>query len=271
MDFEKKILRCAAAHLSQDEVRESLAVSDKFLPGSEIGKISREGDSWLAEVFVPKTASPPFPPNDHVNDAENPKPPPSDEEDKKTDSDPDEPEPESKEDSSPDLSDSGEDKGLKHDKGGKEDEIISLLHHLIESIGGGLGGPPGPPPGPPSGPPGLGGPPGGGPPPGVGGPPGGPPGIGGAPPNKIQEVIHRRGLRPGEAPPGVAPVGSPAFSSFDPSVLRDLNTFDAVAQGHGVSIKVAQADLNARYFPLGFTVRSAKRLEDGLIVAQLSR
>lgn len=99
-------------------------------------------------------------------------------------------------------------KDLKEDK--KEGHELKQLTDLLHSIADFLGvpthgaedspvpGPDGdvpPPPGPP----------------GAGGPPGGPaPSVD---PEGKEHIVHERALKPGETPPGAAPVGAPAFAS----------------------------------------------------------
>jgi hypothetical protein len=122
--------------------------------------------------------------------------------------------------------------------------------------------PPGPGAGAPSphpAPPGAGGPPGG-----PGEPPPGPPGTGGPPGGPhVQEVIHKRVLKPGEAAPGTLPVGAPS--------LGHINSITATSKDKTASLAQARQDLDSKFASSGLTVRQIKRLEDNSIAALLTR
>jgi hypothetical protein len=258
MEFVKRQIRSSKVGLTEAEARKSLIKEANFPEGYEISNLRKEGGRWIASVFIPKTSAPPFPPdNDNEENDELP-----------------EPKIEDKEEGGPPSDEGGDDSGPPKEKSdhkpedksekGELGEVLDLLHMLLDAIAGptppmgpGAGGPPlpGGPPGPPPGPPGGGGP---------GGPPGGP---------KVQEVIHRRGLKPGESPPGSTPVGSPSFSSVIP--LSEFNTLAPETNGrdeNGKPITLAQAkkDLERQFTPYGFKVAQIKRHEDK-IAALLTR
>lgn len=97
-----------------------------------------------------------------------------------------------------------EDKGEKHEKGEKGGELAKLEHlltTLLTALGISPDGPESPVPGLDEGPP---------------APPPGHPGEGGGPPTDAEgktHTVHERALKPGEAPPGTTPIGSPAFAA----------------------------------------------------------
>lgn len=166
---------------------------------------------WIAAIV--KEAGPPFggAPADSDSDAPGPK-----------SEGPDDtaPEPDGDEGPSPSAPSDGDgDEGPpKKEKGGEKGEL-DALKQMVEAIATALGVPldiGGMAPGPDDGMGGAG-PDLGGPPPGAGGPPGAPPGGPAGPPGPDQKIVHQRALKPGEAPPGTTPLGSPAFSSVDPN------------------------------------------------------
>jgi hypothetical protein len=256
MLYTKRTVRCAARGLSREEAKLSL---EHQFAGSEVLDVKRRGDKWVATLLEPKTAE--FPPkgDDEDTDAAPPKAEGSDSEDSPPSEDGDKGE-------SPPKGDKSEGKP----KGGEKAElgaVLDLLSAIADKLGivppGAVpgaedplspdGGPPPPPPGPP----------------GAGGPPGGPegPGVGGA---GHQEIVHRTKLKPGDTPPGVTPIGSPAFASTNQ--LSRMASFDAFDDTPGKSIKQAKAELEELYGPHGFKVRQIKRVESGRrLAAKLSR
>lgn len=246
MLYSKRIVRCSARGLSRDDARNSLESSPQFKQGSEVLDLRRRGEQWIATLLEPHTAEFP-PPKDDDGSSEAPEKTENSEE-------------------SPSKSEDGPPKpdGPPEAKGGEKAEIAALLD-LMTAIadklgvvpGGAVpgaedspmpGGPEGPPPGPPA-PDAHGG---------VGGP-------------GHQEVVHRTKLKPGDTPPGVTPIGSPAFASTQDDLAR-VASFDAFDDTPGKSIKAAKAELEEMYGPLGFQVRQIKRVEDGQrLAAKLSR
>jgi hypothetical protein len=214
MDFTKKTVRSRPG-LSQGEALVSLQSSPYFsTPGARIASIKPRGNVWVAVLDIPKTAAP-FPPSgDEGGESGPPKSEGGDEE-----SSPDgPPSPDSPDDG--DDSESGPPKGdkAKADKPGSDAQVVNLLTQILHTLGG--GDPMGGMGGPDDLGPGAGGPPA---PPPHGGPAGGP----GAPPKGPGAMGAGRPLKPGEVPnkPGVAPIGSPAFSHtrqanpLDPSMM----------------------------------------------------
>lgn len=259
MLYEKVTKRCSAVKLSKAEAADSL---NRQFEGSEILDLRRRGDKWVATLLIPKTAE--FPPSKDDGDSDGP-PEKKDSEGSSEGGESDGP-PKADKPPSPGGDEAGA-PGSPH--GGGLDhavaELTSLVHAIAESMGilpppgvpgmddpmggGGPGGPP-PPGGPPIGPEGGGGPPGG--------------------PGDKQEIVHKTKLKPGEAAPGVTPIGAPAFSHV--AQLQRMSSFDAFDDTPGKSIKTAKDELEAIYGPHGFKVRQIKRVEDGQrLAAKLSR
>lgn len=254
MLYTKRTVRCAARGLSREEAKLSL---EHQFAGSEVLDVKRRGDKWVATLLEPKTAEFPF----------------KDDEEDNADAPPKESDDSDSEDSPP-TNDSGESDGPpKGDKPegkpkgekGELGQVLTLLHSIADALGiappGAVPGaedplsPDGPPP-PPPGPPGAGGP-----------PPGDVGGVGGP---GHQEIVHRTKLKPGDTPPGVTPIGAPAFASSNQ--LSRMASFDAFDDTPGKSIKEAKAELEALYGPHGFKVRQIKRVEGGRrLAAKLSR
>lgn len=256
MHYQKKIVYCKQAGLSMEDARVSLLQSANLSVGTEIGAIYEDKGRWAATVFVPHVASPPFPP-DNDNEEQDTLPKPKDDSGESPSSDDDSPD-EGGDDSAPKPKSDGESKPKSEGKG--EGEVLGLLHQILEALMGPQM-PPGPGAGGPMGaPPGMGGPP---KPPGPPMPPPGPPGPPGGPGGRIQEVIHRKTLRPGDAPPGTTPVGAPALSSVQSLTARSHDKTASLSQ--------ASQDLNAKFASSGLVVRQIKRLEDDSIAALLTR
>lgn len=264
MLYEKVTKRCSAVRMSKEEAEASLLHQ---FPGSEVLDLNRRGDKWAATLLMPHNAE--FPPSDEGGDDSGEESKPK-EKDSEGSSEGGSSEGPPKADKSP----SGEEgpEGHGGPGGGIEHavaELTSLVHMIADSMGilpppavpgaddmgmgGGMGGPPAPPHGPPMGPEGGGGghiQPGGGP----------------------QEIVHKTKLRPGETPPGVTPIGSPAFSSVQSSQLQRMASFDAFDDTPHKTIKEAKDELEAIYGPYGFKVRQIKRVENGRrLAAKLSR
>jgi hypothetical protein len=253
MLYEKVTKRCSAIRLSKDEAKASIARQFK---DSELLELRRRGDKWVATLLMPKKAE--FPPSDD-DDTEEKKPPKDDSEsldDGPSDDSPFPPEPD-------DDAGEGGPEGPGEGKGEKPEiaalhELTSLVHAIADKLGivpmggeapGAMDGAPLPPP---PGPPGPEGPGGGGPAP--------------------QEVIHRTKLKPGEAPPGATPIGSPAFAHVEAAQLARMQSFDAFDDTPNKTIKQARAELEKLYSPHGFRVRQIKRVENGTrLAAKLSR
>jgi hypothetical protein len=143
------------------------------------------GLQWQSEVRTVKESAPPFggPPADEAPDG-----PPV----------PDDSAPE--EDGPP--KDEGEDKP-KDEKGGEKgmehmlSQIFDMMTKMTDALG--LSDPSGPVPGMDEGP-------------APDGPPAPPSGKPGVDASGKQHVVHERSLKPGEAPPGTTPIGSPSFA-----------------------------------------------------------
>lgn len=244
MLYTKRTVRCSARGLSREDAKLSLV--NQF-EGTELLDIKRRGDKWVATLLEPKQAE--FPPSKDEDDSEESGPPQEDTSD--------EPSPPKEDGGDSDGPPKG-DKGPPKEKGGEKVELSALLD-LVSQIADKLGivpggavpgaedpmaaGPPVPPPP---------------------GPPHSDPGVGG---EGHQEIVHRTKLKPGDTPPGVTPIGSPAFAS-----LSRMASFDAFDDTPGKSIKQAKDELEALYGPHGFTVRQIKRVEGGKrLAAKLSR
>jgi hypothetical protein len=249
MQFEKKFFRCSTIDISPEEAVESLKSSKDFVEGSEITAIQKDGDELVATVFSPvshvKEAERPFPPNDeNVEDDVLPKP----KADESSDSDNEGTET-PKHEEKDHKDESKEEKEIEsHDEKSElsHDEVILLLKEILNILK------PTPMPSPrPAGPPGAPPPP---------GPPGGP-----LDPKPPQEIIHRRGLKPGEAPPGIAPIGTPSFSSTQNGgrqvSLSHLASIQAFAPKQG-SFQDAYNDLTAKFSPYGFKVKQLTETDD---------
>lgn len=165
---------------SRKEAEEALVNHPAFVKGSSYDIDEVEG-RWVAAIVTAE-----FPPADEDSPSEEapeapePKEEPSDSE---SDSEP-----------SDDSDSSDKPEHKEKGKGGVEAQIehlTQLVTTLVEALGLGEMDPgmPGEEMGPP------------------------PPEHGG--PSDKQHLIHERALKPGEAPPGTTPVGSPAFASVD--------------------------------------------------------
>jgi hypothetical protein len=250
MLYQKRIVKAPAKGMTREAAVDSIRSSTQFADGTEILDIKRRGDKWVATLLEPHTAEFPPPPDDSEDNGG----PPKAEKSESSDSDSDSKGP-------PDG-----DKGPKPPEGDKGPSgEMAMMMDLMMAIADKLGVVPGaaapgaedsPMPGevppPPPGPPG----------PSAGGPAGGPPGH--------QEIVHKTKLKPGDTPPGVTPIGAPAFASTNQ--LSRMASFDAFDDTPGKSIKQAKDELEAIYGPHGFKVRQIKRVEGGTrLAAKLSR
>lgn len=267
MLYEKVTKRCSAVRLSKEEARDSLL---RQFEGSEVLELSRRGDKWVASLLMPHKAE--FPPSkdDDSGDSSSSEEKPKKDSEGSSDGDSGDGPPKA---DKPPTADGESPAGpggpnIEHAVA----ELTQLVHAIADSMGimpppavpgaddpmGGGMGPGGPPPGPgghhaPMGPEGGGGhhmPGGDGP----------------------QEIVHKTKLRPGETPPGVTPIGAPAFSHVQSSQLQRMASFDAFDDTPQKSIKEAKEELEALYGPYGFKVRQIKRVENGSrLAAKLTR
>lgn len=269
MQYEKKILRCAASNVTEKDLISSLEKSNYFIEGSTLAGIEKEKDEYVATIFSPITASRPYPPDDNNaeddslpkpkaegSDSESPSEESSSDSSEKSDKPKDDSPSESKSESKPKSDSPFGDKG--EGESGGNSEILGILHEILNLLaqkgpagppGIGAGGPPGPPAGPPAAPK-----------PPMAGPP------------QTREVIHRRGLKPGEAPPGTMPLGAPAFSSTqtNQSISIDkLGHIQAFADARQGTVEEAYRDLMSKYGPYGFKVRQINKV-DGKYAALLT-
>jgi hypothetical protein len=260
MLYTKVTKRCSAVRLSRDEARVSL---EQQFDGSEILDLKRRGDKWVATLLMPHEAE--FPPKkDGDNDSDDSESPKSESPEPSSPSEESDSGP-SDGDDGPPKADKPPHKGPEGEGAGGLDSAVAELTTLVHAIADKLGIGPGPmvpgaedvapplPDGPPPAPPGAAGP------------------AGPAGPEGHQEIVHRTKMHPGDTPPGVTPIGSPAFASVEASVQR-MASFDAFDDTPGKSIKQAKEELEALYGPMGFKVRQIKRVENGQrLAAKLSR
>lgn len=210
--------------------------------------------TWVAAVTLPKEATtkqatpPPFAPADEAapDEAAPPEGPP-------TDDGGDEGPPSDEGDEKPKDEGKGE-KGLEH----QVEALTHMLTKLMTALG--LGDPTGPPEGPM----------------GHEGDPGAPPlGPEGAGPDGKTHTVHERALKPGEAPPGTLPVGSPTFASTNPDhpwkdyvgVKRSFTLEEPIGDRTMASVR---DELNQIANGTGYSVKRAKEgLKDGVRVARV--
>ena len=241
MLYQKRTVNAPAKGRTREAAIQSIKESPQFPDGTEILDIKRRGDKWIATLLEPHTAEFPPPSDDEESG------PPTDEGPPKAE-----------------KSESGD--GDSDSKGPSGE--MAMMMDLMMAIADKLGVVPGPAapgaedsPVPGEAPP---------PPPGPPAPAGGPPGAGGGPPGH-QEIVHKTKLKPGDTPPGVTPIGAPAFASVSNDLSR-MASFDAFDDTPGKSIKQAKDELEAIYGPHGFKVRQIKRVEGGTrLAAKLSR
>lgn len=219
---------------------------------------------WVAAVAVPRTAGvktaspPPFAPAEEAPPSEGPPAPtdgpPSDEGDAPDDNEMpgDEEKPEGDEGK-------GEEKG----KGGVEHQVEMLTHMMHELMSAlGLGAPAGPPEGPM-----------GHEDPGAAPPPPSADASGG---DGKSHTVHERALKPGEAPPGTLPVGSPTFASTHPDhpwsgIVGKKRSFTLEEAIGNKTMAAVRAELSALAAGTGYSVKRAKEgvNEDGVRVARV--
>lgn len=218
---------------------------------------------WVAAVAVPKEAGiskestpPPFAPAEEAAPSDGPPTdgPPSDEGDTPDDGEmPGEEKPEGDE---PKGDDKGKDGGIEH----QVTLLTHMMHELMSALG--LGGST-----PPEGPmghedPGMAPPPPGGDAPGGG--------------DGKSHTVHERALKPGEAPPGTLPVGSPSFASVHPDhpwsgVVGKKRTFTLEEAIGDKTMAAVRAELSELAKDTGYSVRRAKEgvNQDGVRVARV--
>jgi hypothetical protein len=237
MEYESKIATSPRG-LSQEQALAALQENPKFKAGTRIRSIERVGDRWSIKIDEPKVAAgPPF--GDDEDDEGGPPSP-----------DPSIPSPDEK----PSADDEGDGEKKppfdKKDKGEEKGDLdIAVILPILEAIAEKLGigkpdaledplapGPDGPPDGPP-------------------GPPAGPPGHKGPPPGHP--------LKPGEAPPGSTPIGTPAFASVQ-EMAGVIPSFTASTK-EPITVKQAKHELEEEYGPY-YKVKQASRKDGALNV-----
>lgn len=217
---------------------------------------------WVAAVAFEKEAAtkvsapPPFaPPEEAPSDG-----PP-------TDGPPSEDGPPAPEEAPPSDDEGGEEKpkGEKGEKKGLEHQVEALTHMLTKLMDAlGLSDPMGGPEGPmghegdPSAPP-------------MDGPPM-PPDAGN---DGKTHTVHERALKPGEAPPGTLPVGSPTFASTQPNhpwkdyvgIKRSFTLEEPIGDRTMASVR---DELNSLAKGTGYSIKRAKEgLKEGVRVARV--
>lgn len=259
MVYRKRRVRTSAVGMTREAAKLSLSENPKFVEGTEILSLTREGDMWVASLLEPvdpKTAGFPFDDNDESSKSESDTPK---DEGSDASSDDSGSKPDSDDSSSDKDSDSDGPKGDEKPKGEKAEvaELLQLVHQIVEHLG--IGADPVVPGAEDVPLPGLDGPP----------PPDGP-GHSDDPraPGNENIQVHRTKMKPGETPPGTTPIGAPAFSSVHTAGMR---SFDAIDDTPGKTIKQAKAELDAEFGPQGFKVVQALRQPDGRVAAKLVR
>jgi hypothetical protein len=178
--------------VSKEEAEAKLVRHPQFPKNASYALEEVEG-RWIAAIS-PKQAAPPEAFSDGGGAGDTPAGPPEPSEAPKGPPEEDVPDDESSEDEKP--------KGDKDEKGEKGEkgelgEIKELLTLLVTALGLGAGPEDSPIPGADEGPPVP--------------PPGAPPADAPGGDNKTH-TVHERALKPGEAPPGTTPIGSPSFA-----------------------------------------------------------
>lgn len=233
--YVKRTLKCAAQGLSKEEAADALRQSEYFPEGTTLASFELDNDQYIATIFTP-TASRPFPPDDNNDNAEDlPLPKPKADDSSKA---------EDTEDSGdtsdePSKSENKRDES-KLDKEPKKDgdsQVIELLLQILDRL---TMSPQGAAP--------------------ISKPPAAPaPGSD----SNVKKVIHQRGLKPGESPPGVAPIGAPAFASKSVTTpINALGYFQASAPKGTASISDSVKELNTYFNPYGFGVSQITETAD---------
>lgn len=263
----KIVIGPQTSRTSREDAEAQLRNNRRFPKGASVDITEHEG-RWVAAIASVKEAE--FPPSE--DDAPSDSPEPSDDAPSKDDSPSDDSSSEDSDDSPfPDKDD--EESKDKKSEGGEKGEIAKLLHAvttLLTALGinpeGGEGDSPVPGLDAP-GPDGL-------PPEGIPGEPGPPaPHPHGGPDGK-NHTVHERALKPGEAPPGATPIGSPAFSSVgDDHPWRDAigvkRSFPVAAQIGEDSLAEVKAELDALAEGTGYEVKQLR--EDTVDGARVAR
>lgn len=103
----------------------------------------------------------------------------------------------------------------------------------------------------------------------------GPPGPeAGGPPEKHHQ-IHERAMKPGEAPPGTTPIGSPAFASVQPDhpwagVIGKKRTFTLEEPIGDRTMASVREELNGLAAGTGYSIKRAKEgVKDNIRVARV--
>lgn len=234
MKYTKRIVKNARKGLSQEEALESLYSHPNFVEGTRVSAIRQSGGVWVATLLEPKQAE--FPPSDDESGEDEPKPPKAEESDDSDDEGGDE---------GPDIP--GLDKGPKDDEGkgpkGELGEVLTLLHQIVDALGIGLepalpGAEDGPPPGPDM-------------------PPAPPAAKAPGPPKPAKPK-----LRPGETPPGVTPINTPAFSNVN-DLVGKVASFTAKSEpGEFKNVKEAKTSLDEHFASGGYKVKQIRRNGD---------
>lgn len=209
METEVKLIRGPrTANVEKADAEAQLKRHPSFPKGASVQSIDEIDGRWVAALAIPKVAAPPFgdegPPSGPPSGGDGPLP------DEALNPEGEDDAPKSEGDEKP--------KDEKSDKGGEKAElghVVEMLTKIVQALGlddaSGMGadGPEGPTP-----PPGLDGPP-------PGADPTGPGGDG------KTHTVHERALKPGEAPPGTTPIGSPSFAN----VSRDHPWYSKIVEG----------------------------------------
>ena len=215
---------------------------------------------WVAAVTVPKVAGdltkesapPPFAPPEADAPAEDG---PAPDDGAGADNADGEPKPSDEGDG-----EGGEEKGGEKSLEHQVEALTHMLGTLMEALGLGDPGAEGPmghegEPGPP-------------------GPDMGGPDAGAGPPDKHHQ-IHERAMKPGEAPPGTTPIGSPAFASVQPDhpwagVIGKKRTFTLEEPIGDRTMASVREELNQIAAGTGYSIKRAKEgVKDNIRVARV--
>ncbi len=243
MDFDLQVVQGPPVQkVAKREDAEAALRSHPQFPKNASVTVDAVNGYWVAAIATPKelvkeSAPPPFPPSDDA-----PAGPPTDEAPEDA---PDEaPEEAPKEDKKEEPK--GEDKGMEH----VLSEITNMLTKITDALG--LSTPSDSPvPGHDD--------------PAMAGPPA--PEGGGAGPDGKSHTVHERSMKPGEAPPGTTPIGSPSFAS----VADDHPWADDVRMGTKEihledvmgddDIKTIASELRAIAEPVGYRIDQIRPVE----------
>lgn len=205
MTLEAKIVTGPLSSKVSKEAAEKQLRSHPAFPKNASVTLDEVEGRWVAAIATVKEAELPFePPKDEGPSEDGPPAPPSEDEGPPSEDGP------PSDDEGGEEKPEGEGKEKGEDKKGEGAELSHLVHlvtTLLTALGINPEGPgdshiPGLDEGPPGGPDGQI----------PGGPPAGPPAPGPEGDGK-NHTVHERSLKPGEAPPGSTPIGSPAFAA----------------------------------------------------------